>query len=433
MSLLAVPILSSLLAISVATTLFFSFRRAKIRFQRMAEIAGDIAVGVRAYLTRQLRTILFVAPILAVGIYLMLGPWVTLTFCLGVLTSLTTILLGMNAAVRANAKTADLATDSPVQAFFSAIGGGAVMGFSITGFSVLVLAVLYGIFRDPAPLVGFGFGASLAALFAQIGGGIYTKSADVGADLVGKVEKNIPEDDPRNPAVVADLVGDNVGDCAGRGSDLFESLSDDIITGTIVSLLYLSVYGERVVFFPLLLQSVGLLSSLIGILAMRQMRRARPEAAFQIGMGVNAVAATLGSWLLCHFLLHDDSIFLACFLGVLTTLVVSIFTRYYAGAGGRPVRRIAQASKRGAALNVITGLAAGLQSPLASILMIVFSVCVSFVVAHGSLLAIVGVNIGTDLLIGYIMTADAFGPITDNAAGIAEMSGAGTNVVHSLS
>jgi K(+)-stimulated pyrophosphate-energized sodium pump len=433
MELLTIPILSSLLAISVATSLFFSFRRARIRFQRMADIAGDIAIGVRAYLMRQLRTILLVAPILAVAIYLLLGPWVTLTFLLGVLTSLTTTLLGMNAAVRANAKTADEATDSPFRAFFTAVGGGAVMGFSITGFSVLALALLYWAFQDPAPLVGFGFGASLAALFAQIGGGIYTKSADVGADLVGKVEKNIPEDDPRNPAVVADLVGDNVGDCAGRGSDLFESLSDDIITGTIVSLLYLSTYGSRVVFFPLLLQSVGLLSSLLGVLVMRNLRRVRPELSFQLGMGVNAVAATAGSWLLCHLLLGDDSIFLACFLGILTTLVVAVFTRYYAGAGGRPVWRIAQASKRGAALNVITGLATGLQSPLASILMIVFSVCVSFVVSRGSLLAIVGVNIGTDLLIGYIMTADAFGPITDNAAGIAEMSGAGPNVVGSLS
>ncbi len=198
-----------------------------------------------------------------------------ITFVLGVLTSLATAFLGMNAAVRANLKTADDATDSYVKAFHTAVFGGAVMGFSIIGFSIVSLSILYFIFGgDPEPLVGFGFGASLAALFAQIGGGIYTKSADVGADLVGKVEQRIPEDDPRNPAVVADLVGDNVGDCAGRGSDLFESFSDDIITGTIVSLLYVGKYGAQVMFLPLLMQSVGLFASLIGIFSIKTFKKA---------------------------------------------------------------------------------------------------------------------------------------------------------------
>ena len=433
MFLLIIPVLSGLISISVAVLLFLRLRRVELQSSRMEEIVSDIALGVRTYLSRQLRTILLITPFLALLIGVFLGPWVALTFALGVFTSLTTALLGMNAAIRANGKTAAEAFVSPERAFLAAVFGGSVMGFSITGFSLVVLSILYYLFKDPNPLVGFGFGASLAALFAQIGGGIYTKSADIGADLVGKVEKNIPEDDPRNPAVIADLVGDNVGDCAGRGSDLFESFSDDIITGTIVALLFVNKYGPLVFAFPLVLQSIGLLSSLIGVFSMRGLKKLRPEGAFNAGMMIATGVATLGCFLVARYLLHDLSLFVGGFLGILTTLVAAFLTRYYAGAHGRPVLRIAEASKRGAALNLITGLASGLQSPVASIVMIVIAVSVAYIVSGGSLLAVVAVNIGTDLLIGYIMTADAFGPITDNAAGIAEMSGAHGRVVRSLS
>jgi len=443
MSLLSIPLATGSIAIVVALLLLFRLSRSPVRSPRMAEIAGYIAVGVRAYLSRQLRTILMVTPVLAVALFVFLrllggvptlnGLWdVTITFVLGVLTSLSTAFVGMNAAVRANGRTAEDAASSPLKAFHTAVFGGSIMGFSITGFSLVLLSILYFAFRDPNPLVGFGFGASLAALFAQIGGGIYTKSADVGADLVGKIEQNIPEDDPRNPAVIADLVGDNVGDCAGRGSDLFQTFSDDIVTGMLVALAY-PKYGPLVVFYPLLQQSVGLLASLVGVLSIKRLGHLRPERAFNAGMMVSTALATAGTYLLARYLLHDLSIFLAVFLGVLTTLVAAFFTRYYAGSSGTPVRKISEASKRGVALNLITGLAYGLQSPLASIVMIVIAVCVSYMVSGGSLLAVVGVNIGTDLLIGYIMTADAFGPITDNAAGIAEMAGASDKVVGSLS
>ena len=432
MPLLLIPVFSGLFSICVAVLLLLRLRNVNLRSPRMEEIVSDIALGVRTYLSRQLRTIILITPFLAILIYTFLGPWVALTFVLGVFTSLTTAFLGMNAAIRANGKTAAEAFSSPHRAFLTAVFGGSVMGFSVTGFSLVVLSILYYLFKDPNPLVGFGFGASLAALFAQIGGGIYTKSADIGADLVGKVEKNIPEDDPRNPAVIADLVGDNVGDCAGRGSDLFESFSDDIITGTIVSLLYVDKYGPLVFAFPLILQSVGLLSSMVGVFSIRGLSKLRPERAFDAGMMITTGLATLGCFLVARYLLGDLSLFVGGFLGILTTLVTAFLTRYYAGAHGRPVLRIVEASKRGAALNLITGLASGLQSPLASIVMITLAVCVAYIVSGGSLLAVVAVNIGTDLLIGYIMTADAFGPITDNAAGIAEMSGASTQVVRPL-
>ena len=433
MSLLWISVVSGVVSVATAVLLFQNLRKAKARTEKMGEIASAIAMGVRAYLARQLKSILLLTPFLAVILWYWLGLPIALTFVLGVLTSLATAFLGLSAAVRANVKTAGDASDSPTKAFHTAVFGGAIMGFSVTGFSLVVLSILYWILRDPDLLVGFGFGASLAALFAQIGGGIFTKSADVGADLVGKVEQNIPEDDPRNPAVIADQVGDNVGDCAGRGSDLFQTFSDDIITGMLVALVYAAQFGPLVVFFPLLLQSVGILASLVGVFSIKRFSNRKPESAFNMGMAVTTVLATIGSFVLCYFLLHDITIWWSVFLGILVTLVASIATRYYAGTNGRPVREIAAASERGVALNIITGLAYGLQSPLASVVMILIAVTLAYQISGNSLLAIVGVNIGTDLLIGYIMTADAYGPIMDNASGIAEMSGSEQRVVRSLS
>jgi K(+)-stimulated pyrophosphate-energized sodium pump len=391
---------------------------------------------VKAYLRRQLKTILLATPFIGALIWRFNGPWVAATFVLGVFTSLITAYVGMNAAVKANVKAAQDAASSPDQAFHTAIFGGATMGFSITGFSLVVLSVLYYIVGTPDVLVGFGFGASLAALFAQIGGGIFTKSADVGADLVGKIEKNIPEDDPRNPAVIADLVGDNVGDCAGRGSDLFQTFSDDIVTGMVVAATTVDRFGPLVLFFPLLLQSVGIMSSLIGVFSVPTFKKLKPENAFVAGMMVTTTIAIGGAYLVCTTLIHDMSLFIGVSLGVAVTLVAAFVTRHYAGMSGKPVKKIAEASERGVALNLITGLASGLQSPLSSIVMIISAVWLSYTISGGvasSLLAVVGVNIGTDLLIGYIMTADAFGPIIDNAAGIAEMSHAKKETVVALS
>lgn len=433
MTLLLIPLFTALISIMTALILFFNLKRGRIKSEKMIEVAKAIADGVKAYLLRQFKTIFLITPVLAIILYFALSPLVALTFLLGVFTSLSTAFLGMNSAIRANVKTANQAVSSPKEAFQTAVFGGSIMGYSITGLSLLVLSILYYFLRSPDPLIGFGFGASLAALFGQIGGGIYTKSADIGADLVGKIEKNIPEDDPRNPAVIADLVGDNVGDCAGRGSDLFQTFSDDIITGMLVALVFIPKYGPLIIFFPLLLQSVGLMASLIGVFSLKLFKKQKPEMAFNLGLLVSTIGAVIGAYLVANYLLHDLAIFFASFLGIMTTLVSAFFTRYHAGLNGAPVKRIAEASKRGPALNIITGLANGLLSPIGSIVMIVSAVVVAFIISGGSLLAIVAVNIGTDLLIGYIMTADAFGPIIDNASGIAEMSHAPEKVIASLS
>ena len=432
MSLFAFPLAAGVLAVATSVWRLANLSKAQIQSERMREIAAAIATGVRTYLSRQVRTILLLTPLLAALFWVWLGPRVAVTFVLGVVTSLATAFLGLNASIRANVKTAQDASESSARAFRTAVSGGAVMGLSVPGFSLLALSCLYLLFRDPEPLVGFGFGASLAALFAQIGGGIFTKSADIGADLVGKIEKNIPEDDPRNPAVIADLVGDNVGDCSGRGSDLFETFSNDIITGLIVAVMYAPTYGPLVIFFPLLMQALSIAAALLGVGSIRLFHKRAPETAFDLGMGVATVVAVAGSWAIAHFLLHDLSIWLGALLGIAVTLVAAVATRYYAGSKGQPVKNIAEASERGVALNIITGLAYGLQSPLASIAMIVVAVSAAYYFSGNNLLAIVGVNIGSDLLIGYIMTADAYGPIMDNASGIGEMSGQEKSVVRSL-
>lgn len=429
-----IPIIIGLGTIILAVFFAFSILKRKVVSKKMAEVAGYIKSGASAYLSRQIKVILSVTPFLFLFLYFFLGWREAVTAVLGVITSLTAAFVGMSICVRANLQTADVAKESSLKSFRTAVLGGAVMGFCITGFSLTVLAILYIIFQSPQPIIGFGFGASLAALFAQIGGGIFTKSADVGADLVGKVENNIPEDDSRNAAVIADLVGDNVGDCAGRGADLFESFSDDIITGTIVAATLVPQYGIKVIYFPLLLQCVGVFSSAIGILFTKQKSdRDKPVTMFNKGLAISSVLSIVLSFFLSRFLLGNINIWICVVLGVATTIISAVSTRLYAGMESGPVKAIAEASKRGPALNMITGIAYGLQSPIASIVMIVSSIILAYNFSGGMLFAIVAVNIGTDLLIGYIMASDAFGPIVDNAAGIAEMSKTDKKTISSLS
>lgn len=425
---------TGLVAISLAGIFVRKITAREISSRKMEEIAGYIKTGAYAYLQRQTKTILLLMPFLFLFLWLILGWRVAITSVLGVLTSLAAAYVGMSICVRANLQTADSAAKSITDSFLIAVRGGAVMGFCVTGFSLIILSTLFLIFNDPETLIGFGFGASLAALFAQIGGGIFTKSADIGADLVGKIEKNIPEDDPRNAAVIADLVGDNVGDCAGRGADLFQTFSDDIVTGTIVATAFVYKFGPKVIFLPILLQSVGVVCSLIGIFLTRSWKKEmKPASIFNFGLYSTAVLCAIGTLVLTRTLLNNLSLWFASILGIATTLVAATTTKHYAGMEGSKVPLIAEASKRGPALNMITALSFGLRSPIASIVMIISSIIFSFQISGGLLLAIVVVNISTDLLIGYIMAADSFGPIVDNAAGIAQMSQSPKEVSNSLS
>jgi K(+)-stimulated pyrophosphate-energized sodium pump len=433
-SLWIIPVIVGLFAIYLSGIFASQIIRRKPKSQTMLEVSEDIHSAARIYLRRQIRTILIAMPFMAAVVWAFMGWRETLAFILGVGTSMTAGYLGMSISVRTNIQTADLAEESFPRSFRMAVFGGGVMGLLVTGFSLLVLTILFMIFKDPNVLVGFGVGGSLAALFGQIGGGIFTKSADVGADLVGKVEEKIPEDDPRNAAVIADLVGDNVGDCAGRGADLFQTFSDDIITGSVVCATLGSIYGQNVVFFPILLQCVGIISSAIGILATRQwFPQQKPTGIFNVSLWISAILSGAGAILLSHWLIDNISIGVSAVMGIATMLIAAATTRHYSGINEMPVKQIAKASHRGAALTLMTGTAYGLRSPIIGLLTIIAVIMLAFNMAGGTILAILAVNIGTDLLIGIIMASDAFGPIVDNAAGIAKIGKAQRKVFESLS
>jgi K(+)-stimulated pyrophosphate-energized sodium pump len=410
--------------ILTALLLFYVYRVVFSRKQseKIASISHLIEVGTSAYLNRQLRVIAPFIPIIAAAIYFLLGWRAAVSFTFGAILSQIAAYGVMRLVVKVHGRVAEDAKTDGTQAFHTAFLGGSIMGLSIPAISLLGLTVLYIVFGNPQDLVGFGFGASLTALFAQIGGGIYTKGADIGADLVGKLELGIPEDDPRNPAVIADLVGDNVGDCAGRGADLFESFSGDVITGMILGAAFIPVYGPGALVYPLILQCIGNLASLVGILLVKQLK-SKPERAIEIGLAVTSILGILGAYYLTVTLLGDIRILYAALSGMAAVLVGIYVAQYFTGFTGKPVLKIADASQRGAGLTLITGLSYGLMSPIIPVIAVVSAAAFSFIVSGGSLFAVAIANIGTDLMVGFIMSADAFGPIVDNADGVSEMAG----------
>jgi len=426
MNLIYVALVVGSFAMLAVAYLAWSIRREPVKNTRMAEVAGYIRTATRAFIKRQYKTI-------AVFIALVLIPFsvfewrVAVAFVFGAFLSLLAAFIGLCVAVEANVRSAGAAESSLAKAFALAFSGGAVMGLSVVGLSLLGVGTLYLFYKSPTLIVGFGFGASLAALFAQLGGGIFTKAADIGADLVGKIEQRIPEDDPRNPAVIADLVGDNVGDCAGRGSDLFESISDDYITAMILGTLLLSRFGVGAVAFPLLLGASGALATIVGVSFVKVWRRTRPVITFNLGLLITALCCVVGTLASCLLTIGDISVFYAVVCGLAASLAVGVAVQYYVGINGRVVRRVAESSERGAAINILTGLSYALQSPFMPILFILAAVIFAYLVT-GSIYGVLGANIGTDLAIGFIMSSDAFGPICDNALGIAKMAKAEASV-----
>jgi len=415
------------LAMLVVAYLAWSIGKEDAGTPQMDEIAGYIQEGADAFIKRQYRTITVFVILTLVPLAIFFKDLrVVIAFGFGAFLSLLAAYVGFRVAVKANVRTANAARTSSSKAFTLAFRGGAVMGLSVVGLSLIGVSILFLLYQDPNLIVGFGFGASLAALFAQLGGGIFTKAADIGADLVGKIEQRIPEDDPRNPAVIADLVGDNVGDCAGRGSDLFESISDDYITAMILGAFLLSPLGINALMFPLMLGASGILATIVGVFVIRGWRKIRPIMSFNIGLFTTAILCLIGAYLSVMTLLNDVTVFYAVVSGLLASLAVGLAVQYYIGINGRPVRKIAESSERGAAINIITGLSYAFQSPFMPFLFVLAAILFSYFITNGSLYGIVAANLGTDLAIGIIMSSDAFGPISDNAAGIAQMSGTKT-------
>ncbi|MEM3361085.1 MAG: sodium-translocating pyrophosphatase [Candidatus Bathyarchaeia archaeon] len=388
---------------------------------RMIEIAGYIREATKAFVRRQYKTIAGFIVLLTIPLAIF-DYRIAVTFVLGAVASLLAAYIGLHVAVEANVRTANAAGSSSSRAFALAFSGGAVMGLSVVGLSLIGVGALYLLYQNPTLIVGFGFGASLAALFAQLGGGIFTKAADMGADLVGKIEQHIPEDDPRNPAVIADLVGDNVGDCAGRGSDLFESLSDDYITAIMLGTLLLGRLGITAVAFPLLLGASGILATVIGVFFVRVWKRTGIVVTFNLGLLITAFCCVFGALISCLVTLGDISVFYSVVGGLAASLAVGVVVQYYMGINGRVVRRVAESSERGAAVNVLTGLSYAFQSPFMPILFVLGAIVFAYLITGCSLYGVLGANLGTDLAAGFIMSSDTFGPICDNALGIAKMS-----------
>ncbi len=391
--------------------------------KRMREIASYIQEGANAFMKREFTTIAYFIVILAILLYF-IGWQISVGFVIGAVCSLIAAYVGMSIAVRANVRTSNAARMSAEKALKIAFLGGSVTGLSIVGISLVGVGGLFLLFnRDPSLVVGFGFGASLAALFAQLGGGIYTKAADVGADLVGKVEQKIPEDDPRNPAVIADQVGDNVGDCAGRGADLFESFSDNIIGIMILGAAFASILGAKYITYPLVAESIGVIGVIIGVLTFRPGKN--PMRSIYMSFAIATIVSLIGFYWLGAYYMNDIMLFYTSTLGVVTSFIIALIILYYTG-NHKPVIEIARASQSGAAINLIYGLAYGLESSVLPTIVVGIVIGISYLIAGGGIRGIYGIASAAAGILsttGIIMAADTFGPISDNADGIAEMAG----------
>ena len=387
---------------------------------RMREIADAIAEGARAFMTAEYRVLIIFVAVLFVVIGFGTRSWTTaVCFLVGSAFSTIAGYLGMSAAIRANCRTANAARTSGMSRALSvAFSGGSVMGMAVVGLGLLGVGTLFLITKDVEVLAGFSLGASSIALFARVGGGIYTKAADVGADLVGKVEAGIPEDDPRNPAVIADNVGDNVGDVAGMGADLFESYVGSLISALTLGIVF---YQEAGVIFPLLLSACGVVASIIGALIVRAGNNSNPHRALKSGEYSATALVVAASFLLSYVYFGSFNAAFAIIAGLLVGVMIGFVTEIYTSGDYRFVKKIAKQSETGSATTVISGIAVGMQSTAIPILLVCIGILVSFRLMglYGIALAAVGMLSTT----GITVAIDAYGPIADNAGGIAEMAG----------
>ena len=387
---------------------------------RMKEIAAFIHEGARAFLTAEYKILIVFVAVLFILIGVGIGNWVTaVCFLVGALFSTVAGYIGMNVATKANVRTAAAAKDSGMNKALSiAFSGGAVMGMAVVGFGLFGAGVIYALTKNPDVLSGFSLGASSIALFARVGGGIYTKAADVGADLVGKVEAGIPEDDPRNPAVIADNVGDNVGDVAGMGADLFESYVGSLVSAITLGVVYAKESGA---IFPLVIAALGVLASVIGCFFVKGDENSSPHKALKYGSYSAAIVVMIGSLILSKVFFNGFKEAIAIIFGLVVGLLIGIITEVYTSGDYGFVKKIAQQSETGPATTVISGIAVGMQSTAIPIILIAIGIigAYSFSGLYGIALAAVGMLSTT----GITVAVDAYGPIADNAGGIAEMSG----------
>ncbi len=437
-------LISALLGLLYAGIQSYLLLKIPVTEEKPLTIAKSIMEGSNAFMKRQYRSIFTFAVILAVLIFVAFyysegfsDAWkVTLGFLVGAIGSAAAGLIGMNISIRANVRTAITAKKGLNPALRLAFRGGTVTGLSVASLALLGLIIFYMWFGNPQLMVGYIFGASLVSLFARVGGGIYTKGADVGADLVGKVEAGIPEDDPRNPAVIADNVGDNVGDCAGMGADLFETYVvtalSSMLLAYLIYLSYPSVIGQNGVILPLVIGGFAILATIIGTFFVRKNEKERIMRALYKGLIATVIISAVFFYIADYYLMKGNvAIYVDSLVGIVIMLIMVYITEYYTSERYAPVAKIAKASVTGTGTNIITGLAYGLQAVFIPAIVIVAGIIISYGITFYSFgqnaqMGLYGIAIAAASMLsatGIIISIDSYGPITDNAGGIAEMSG----------
>ncbi len=411
------PVLG-LLGVFTAYLIYLGVRQKNEGSEKMREIAGEIHTGAMVFLRREYTIVVIFVIFLFFVLSYFLSVATATAYVGGALCSMLAGLFGMEAATRSSARTCQAAIEGGTPSALSvAFSGGSVMGISVASLGLLGLGTAFFFTKDPFIINGFAMGASSIALFARVGGGIYTKSADVGSDLVGKVEEHIPEDDPRNPGVIADNVGDNVGDTAGMGADLFESYVGSVVATMAIGATMAAPFGKM--FLPIVLIAAGLVSSVIGVFSISGLKKINPQSALRYATYVAGVVYIASAYFVVKFVAGNIGIFWAVLSGLLTGVLIGLESEYF--TSGPPIKTVARSSVSGAATTIITGLAVGFQSTILPILTIAASSYVSFHFA--GLYGIAISAVGMLSTIGIVMSTDSYGPIADNAGGIAEMSG----------
>ncbi|MGI5891110.1 MAG: sodium-translocating pyrophosphatase [Bacillota bacterium] len=416
---LVAPIVAGVLALIFALYMTKDVLKKDPGNERMQEISKAIQEGAMAFLNRQYKTLIPFVIIIFVVLWIAKDLPTSLSFLSGAVLSAVAGYCGMYIATRANARTTQAARTSLNAALGVSFRGGAVMGLAVVGLGLLGVTLLFMAFQDVVLINSFAFGASLIALFARVGGGIFTKAADVGADLVGKVEAGIPEDDPRNPAVIADNVGDNVGDTAGMGADLFESFAASTIAAMVIGVY---AFGTTGAIFPLLVGAAGVIAAIISCFFVRTGKGANPQMALNKGLWGTNIITAVAAYFMAVNMFPDTGfkIFLAVLMGLIANICIGLLTEYYTSNTKKPAQKIAKASETGAATNIISGLAVGLGSTMFPVLVIAAATFAAYYFAD--IFGIAMAAMGMLSTAGMVVAIDSFGPIADNAGGIAEMA-----------